>query len=546
MNFPVTGGFIFIWVRFPFSFAVPREKSRFRLSNPLSRSIMKVVFLVFLSVTICEVLAKKDASEEDDETASPAEKMVDRLAVNLAGAFVKTVFPEMTRADKTEKPTQPPPTEIRRAPINPLSAGLESYSPGQVLSEYNALPQLGQTGDSPRNPFAYQSQMPAQRSLVPQTQSLSPGSALGGMDFPNLLANGPGTPEAVNAVRNQAYLAELSKHQSELSTYSAKQMEYLDQQRRYQQAMIDHQAGAALLMQKQQQEVINEQIRKMKESYNLGEEIPANNDNTVGGRLLTAKMRGAKTMKVPVNKAYADDEVITSDAHLKDYFKDRYGIEIPDDVTQLSADERATLSELKRQLTKQREKAIEKGPFRTMDGLKGRMKPKRTTKSSTGDSCDQCIPLEANMIQGAWTQIYGNPKSLNKVFGTVMSLEDIHSASHTAKMSKKKVSCVGLEVGKKGKHGAKVNLFFREKGEGNELHEMKGTVAISGDVMQIDTNLYRTNMCLVKAGPSESDRYEYIILAETIGENACGIYHVFLRATPMSLNEDTSTTSQTS
>ena len=49
----------------------------------------------------------------------------------------------------------------------------------------------------------------------------------------------------------------MAKHQSELNSYSAKQMEYLDRQRRYQQAMIDHQAGAALLMQKQQQVQIN-------------------------------------------------------------------------------------------------------------------------------------------------------------------------------------------------------------------------------------------------------------------------------------------------
>ena len=49
----------------------------------------------------------------------------------------------------------------------------------------------------------------------------------------------------------------MAKHQSELNSYSAKQMEYLDQQRRYQQTMIDHQAGAALLMQKQQQVQIN-------------------------------------------------------------------------------------------------------------------------------------------------------------------------------------------------------------------------------------------------------------------------------------------------
>ena len=73
--------------------------------------------------------------------------------------------------------------------------------------------------------------------------------AMAGMrnpDISGMLSGGGGTPEAVNAVRNQAYLAELSKHQSELNAYSAKQMEYLDQQRRYQQAMIDHQAGAAV------------------------------------------------------------------------------------------------------------------------------------------------------------------------------------------------------------------------------------------------------------------------------------------------------------
>lgn len=137
-------------------------------------------------------------------------------------------------------------------------------------------------------------------------------SGMNGMknpDIAGMLSGGGGTPEAINAVRNQAYLAELSKHQSELNAYSAKQMEYLDQQRRYQQAMIDHQAGAAvictlsvklikfnskfqLLMQKQQQEIIAKQMQNMKQSYGGGE-APAEskdfdeNDNTVGGRVNT-------------------------------------------------------------------------------------------------------------------------------------------------------------------------------------------------------------------------------------------------------------------
>lgn len=83
--------------------------------------------------------------------------------------------------------------------------------------------------------------------------------------MPLLLSGENGTPEAINALRNQQYLAvsptqystslktswylllqQLARHQSELTRYNAKQLEYLDQQRRYQQSMIDHQAGAAV------------------------------------------------------------------------------------------------------------------------------------------------------------------------------------------------------------------------------------------------------------------------------------------------------------
>lgn len=52
--------------------------------------------------------------------------------------------------------------------------------------------------------------------------------------------------EAINALKRQKYLSELQSHQNQLNDYSAKQLEYLDQQRRYQQQMVDHQAGAAV------------------------------------------------------------------------------------------------------------------------------------------------------------------------------------------------------------------------------------------------------------------------------------------------------------
>lgn len=54
------------------------------------------------------------------------------MTVNMAGALVKSIFPEMDRKP-TEAPTPaptPPPqsSEIRRAPINPLISSMDGYS----------------------------------------------------------------------------------------------------------------------------------------------------------------------------------------------------------------------------------------------------------------------------------------------------------------------------------------------------------------------------------------------------------------------------------
>ncbi|CAI2357180.1 unnamed protein product [Caenorhabditis sp. 36 PRJEB53466] len=496
---------------------------------------------------------------EESESKTPGEEMIDRLAVNMAGAFVKSMFPEMDRKP-TEAPTPAPaPTpssEIRRAPINPLLSSMDGYSPSFAASEYNAIPQMGQqAAETPRNPFSYQGNQPSSYSLMPEAsnQRVSQSSgmdslgalALSGMrnpDISGMLSGGQGTPEAINAVRNQAYLAELSKHQSELNSYSAKQMEYLDQQRRYQQAMIDHQAGAALLMQKQQQEIIAKQMANMKQSYGMNEDGSASqakefseNDNTVGGRYLTARARGAKTMKVPTNRKLEDDDVVANDEYLKEYFKQKYNIDIPDDVSQLTDDEKATLRALKKELSRQKDKVKENGVFKTMDSLKGKMTNERAAPSNNypSEACDQCIPMNIKTIRGAWTQVYGNPKVVNKVFGTVMSLENMKASTGSIKMSNKKTSCVGMEVGAASSHrkSSKMNLFFRDSDEGNELHEMRGTVTVKDNIMSVETNLYRTHMCLVKAGPSESDRLEYVVLAETTGKHACRSYHVFVRNT---------------
>lgn len=191
------------------------------------------------------------------------------------------------------------------------------------------------------------------------------------------------------------------------------------------------------------------------------------------------------------------------------------------------------------------------------------------TNNYPTEACDQCIPMNIKMIRGAWTQvswqreptalkirfqIYGNPKVVNKVFGTVMSLENMKSSTGNIKMTNKKTSCVGMEIGSAGSHrkSSKLNLFFRDSEEGNELHEVRHLIfkrfsssnsfrwevvwpskitswaskliSIAPIVSFQAIRIYQTlliSVCLVKSGPSETDRLEYIVLAETTGKHAC-------------------------
>ena len=39
----------------------------------------------------------------------------------------------------------------------------------------------------------------------------------------------------------------------------------------------------------------------------------------------------------------SDDDIITNDDHLKQYFKEEYGIDIPDNLKDLTPEERETL-----------------------------------------------------------------------------------------------------------------------------------------------------------------------------------------------------------
>ncbi|WKY14722.1 hypothetical protein Q1695_000332 [Nippostrongylus brasiliensis] len=499
---------------------------------------MKIVTLALLLGYAAAKKHHKSSSEDEEATTSAGEKIVDRLAVNLAGAFVKSMFPEMDRSEKK-------PAEVRRAPMQPLQANMDGYSPMQAASDYNSLPQMAQ--HSVLNQGTYQSSYVPnmQQSSVSSSQfvgsGMPQGLPQGGLNIPNmplLLSGDNGTPEALNALRNQQYLAQLSRHQSELTRYNAKQLEYLDQQRRYQQSMIDHQAGAALLMQKQQQDVINEQLKQLQTSYgntdNLG------NDNTVGGRVLTARAKGVKTHEPSAPKrALSDDDIITNDQHLREYFKDKYGIQLSTETGELTEEERETLRALKKVLMENKDAAIEKGVFKTMDSLKSKLRrshrqhsTRTQAPSSSSGICPQCIPHNITMMRGAWTQMYGNPGVIRRTFGAIMSLDGAMSANGKISLTSRKTACVGLEIGRYSKGSAELNMYYRDDSEGNELHEMRGSMSsLEDDIFQLDTDRYHTEMCLVKFGPADEKRYEYMVFAETAGKNACKSYHAFARNT---------------
>ncbi|KJH42919.1 hypothetical protein DICVIV_11084 [Dictyocaulus viviparus] len=517
-------------------------------------------------------MAMRHQSDEVDETTpSPGEKMVDRLAVNLAGALVKSMFPEIDRTEKVQ--------EIRRAPVSPFQSSNGNYLLQQGGPDYGTLSQI--TQQNPTNQFINNAQLPASYSpYLQQSSGLNPNigegmvnnmgipqTALMMPNSPLMFSGGNGSPESLNALRNQQYLAQLARHQSELNQYSSKQMEYLDQQRRYQQSMIDHQAGAALLMQKQQQELISEQMKKLRESYGNGNHL--GNDSIIGGRIRSARAKGVKTHSHGTPKRqFTDDDVITNDAHLREYFKEKYGIDISSEDSTLTDEERETLRALKKLLSKNKEETIERGVFRTMDSLKRKMSVRRDqssrstaeqeiVRSSKSSSCHQCIAHNIGMMKGGWTQMYGNPNVIKQIYGTIMSLQGAMSVNEKTILTSKKTACVGLEIGPYRNRSAELNMFFRDDSKGNELHEvvfyfihtlrdihanvkknklfvlqMFGSISsVEGNVIMIDTDRYQVEMCLVKAGPVEADRYEFIVLTETTGKNACRSYHVFARNT---------------
>uniref|UniRef100_A0AC34QH68 Uncharacterized protein n=1 Tax=Panagrolaimus sp. JU765 TaxID=591449 RepID=A0AC34QH68_9BILA len=528
---------------------------------------------------------KKHDSDEDDPEETTSNPTMDRLAVNLAGAFVKSLFPEMDRTNApatTPAPTAPPAmmgvnqnsmmfpnaADVRRAPQHSALLQEASGPAFDSLSAFNN--RYGGAGAassvlSAVNNNNYGLQLPQGAGFNPSAAGLSssnnvplPTSQLADL-IPSIADNmniAGGGIEAINAAKRQKYLSELQHHQTMLNDYSAKQMEYLDQQRRYQQAMVDHQAGAALLMQQQQQEFLS----KMKQKYAGFDDVGRKTDSEglpdlqTGGKIFRRAKDPAKqhAVRTAAHNAFEEKttdegrEQFASDEYLKQFFKKNYGIELPNEgeMSKLTEDERETLKQLKEHLIKEaKENGIKLGAIKTME--KFAEKRKTETATNLGDdlekelaeleenTCAKCLTFTAKKLKGAWTQMYGNPLVMKDTYSTILSLMELNqmnTSRETVNVTSRHASCVGMEIGSVRHGEAALNFFFRDDGERKALHELNGKlVLLSNKEAKLDLEYLDTKMCIVKAGPADEKRFEYVVFAETSGTNKCKSHFVFAR-----------------
>ncbi|KAK0425899.1 hypothetical protein QR680_009447 [Steinernema hermaphroditum] len=537
-----------------------------RMKSPATMKLFLFVFAFVFVSGVSEARKHRSDSSEEKSTPSPA---LERMAVNLAGAFVKSLFPEMDRS--MAAPTQAPGAEVRRAPP---SASLFEQSGGPAFGSFasNMAPTvaLGSVNDaSLHGPYAYPFGQPGQaivRSdggglpLALQADQLS-------QMIPTLPQNvGVGGVDAINAARKAKYLSELQEHQRKLTDFNTKQMEYLDGMRRYEQQMLEHRAAAALLLQQQQQFLNRQQAKALGAATVVEEENKVERAEpqrphdryTSGGDILFRSKHPELQKEIRDEASRAFDklgrkdvrEEFASDEKLRSHFRSKYGIDLSEDPAALTTEERQTLRQLKEELVEgSREgKLHDKDTFNAVDAAMKRIRSEHSPVDDLEEeldalegppaaACAKCLPVELTKVRGSWTQIYGNPTVLRKTFSTLMSLNRMEAVLRgdgpvTTSLDSKRASCVGLEIGRANRNIAPMNFFFRDDSAHNELHEMNGVMAKTANgLLKMELSALNETVCLVKAGPAEVDSYEYVVLAETKGPNRCVSYHVFARNT---------------
>ncbi|KFD55592.1 hypothetical protein M513_03644 [Trichuris suis] len=153
--------------------------------------------------------------------------------------------------------------------------------------------------------------------------------------------------------------------------------------------------------------------------------------------------------------------------------------------------------------------------------------------------CPQCINADLEKMVGPWTQIYGNANALKMLYAALSSMNRLLERTEGAKFerfSPAAPTCVGMQVSRPRRHQSEMEIMFRDSESfAGELQKLQGVihqdrnVSAHGKALEVRLPNFNLPVCLVKAGPSSSAMYSYLIWTEITGANQCRSHHVFAR-----------------
>ncbi|VDK46369.1 unnamed protein product [Anisakis simplex] len=456
------------------SFLMQAFASEIAIMNNLlyncKRSTNALIILIIKLQLIC---SRAESDFESDEATggmhTRTTPVMDRVALNLADAFIKSIFPEL---EETTAMSAQIPQEIRRSPTHDSNIfGLTNVGRSGAYSsilnakfdpEYDGMNQQiqSETMEDSAQPS------PLENILTSMLVAQPP------FDDEKSIASTDDVDE-INEARSSKYLADLRRNQRELDEYTDQQMRHLDEQLRYQQALINERASAVLAMRRHHAKLIKKRMH------------------------LVARQRVRAEQNIEdagTDDEYTEEDIDTLDSDANEEYDDRsngndYVVDESNDGVQLT-DESYDDSDTSRnggggvdgRRKKTRKSSQRPGPFqvkaRTEASLSMREEGTdplpRSSQRAMGQKqhrnyglkqhlnlspprifeqiCTACEAVDLRKLQGSWTQIYGNSKVLHQRFSPILSLESLRpqqvdtETTTTNNMTTTETSCVGINI----------------------------------------------------------------------------------------------------
>uniref|UniRef100_A0A5S6PZV3 Uncharacterized protein n=1 Tax=Trichuris muris TaxID=70415 RepID=A0A5S6PZV3_TRIMR len=153
--------------------------------------------------------------------------------------------------------------------------------------------------------------------------------------------------------------------------------------------------------------------------------------------------------------------------------------------------------------------------------------------------CPQCINADLEKMVGPWTQIYGNANVLKMLYATLSNLNQLlerTEGDRVERFSPVLPACVGIQVSRPRRYHSEMEIVFQNRASfAGHPQKLQGVllqdrnISAHGKALEMQFPSFKLPLCLVKAAPSTSTMYSYLIWTETAGSNRCRSHHVFAR-----------------